>query len=85
MGNEQNDCLQLFQLQQLKPHGVDVDSQVMLARFNTAVLSDTLVQLSVGAKFTLPNVFERLESSVFNRTEIVNLYLHTSCRNHLLI
>ena len=44
----------------LKSVRVGVNPQVMLARFNAAVLSDTLVDLSVGAKLTLPYVFERL-------------------------
>ena len=44
----------------LKRVCIDVASQAMLARFNAAVLPDTLVQLSVGAKFTLPYFVERL-------------------------
>jgi len=44
----------------LKSVCANVHPQVMLTRFNAAVLSDTLVDLSVGAKLTLPYVFERL-------------------------
>ena len=44
----------------LKRVCIDVGSQVMLTYFKAEVLSDTLVQLSVGAKFTLPYFFERL-------------------------
>ena len=60
----------------LKSVCVDVDPQVMLTRFNAAVLSDTLVQLSVGTKFTLPNVLKLFQSSVFFTTEYVKLLMY---------
>ena len=60
----------------LKSVCVDVNPQVMLTRFNAAVLSDALVQLSVGTKFTLPNVFKLFQSSVFFTTEYVKLLMY---------